>query len=137
MQGFGPTPYLLMAGTAREALEWWASVFGGAVSTHTFEQFGRTDGDPNAVAHGTLTGPVSLYAADAGTDDAPFASAGLFFALLGTGSPEQSKKWFDRLSEGGHVIDALQQRGWNAWDGQVRDRYGVTWLVGYELDSAS
>jgi PhnB protein len=30
------------------------------------------------------------------------------------------------------VVDDLQRRPWGASDGQVRDRYGVRWLIGYE-----
>jgi uncharacterized glyoxalase superfamily protein PhnB len=42
---------------------------------------------------------------------------------------------FLRLSEGGHVVDDLQQRPWDAWDGQVIDRYGLHWLIGFEDDA--
>ena len=30
------------------------------------------------------------------------------------------------------MVDPLQRRAWGASDGQVRDRYGVLWLIGYE-----
>src|SRR4051812_31084196 len=54
-----PTPYLSFPGTAREALTFYGGVFGCAVQLHTFEEFNRTDGPPDAVAHGYLTdGPV-------------------------------------------------------------------------------
>lgn len=133
MRGFGPTPYLLLPGTAQQALDFYATVFGGAVETHTFAEFGRTDGPASAVAHGVLTGTVSLYAADVAVGEPSYGSTGLLMALLGTGDPDQSQQWFERLRDDGVVIDELQERGWNAWDGQVRDRFGVTWLIGYEL----
>ena len=38
----------------------------------------------------------------------------------------------EALAEGGEVIDALQERPWGAHDGQVTDRFGVPWLIGYE-----
>jgi len=44
--------------------------------------------------------------------------------------------WFARLAEGGRVIDNLQVRPWGASDGQVIDRFGVRWLIGFEGDSA-
>lgn len=43
-------------------------------------------------------------------------------------------EWFARLAEGGAVIDPLAERGWGATDGQVADRFGVRWLIGYEDD---
>jgi PhnB protein len=65
-----PTPYLQLPGTAREALTFYADVFGCAVQLHTLEEFGRTDGSPDHVAHGYLVdGPVSLFAADASGND--------------------------------------------------------------------
>jgi PhnB protein len=42
--------------------------------------------------------------------------------------------WFFRLSDGGRVVDALQKREWGASDGQVIDRYGLHWLIGFEND---
>jgi PhnB protein len=134
MTEFGLTPYLQLPGTARAALTFYRELFGGALQLHTFEDFGRSDGSAQAIAHGVLTGRVSVSAADAGDGEETFSSTGLFFSLLGTGTPEESHSWFAALAEGGEVLDALQQRPWGGWDGQVRDRFGLTWLIGYELD---
>src|SRR5262245_21599994 len=60
-----PAPYLHLPGTAREALTLYGDVFGCAVQLHTFEAFDRTDGPPDAIAHGYLEdGPVTVFAAD-------------------------------------------------------------------------
>lgn len=127
------TPYLHLPGSAREALTFYASVFGGGASVHTLTDFGRTDGPGDAIAHGELTGgPVTIFAADAVAGQTAFQAAGLMFALLGTSDPATMQTWFARLSEGGHVIDDLHQRPWGATDGQVVDRFGLTWLIGFE-----
>jgi PhnB protein len=127
-----PTPYLLLPGTAREALTFYQSVFGGKLVLNTYADFGRDDGPEDAIAHGTLDGPVTVYAADASAAEEAYTSSGLMFALLGTSSPEMLTAWFGRLAEDGAVTDDLQERPWNAHDGQVRDRYGLLWLIGYE-----
>ena len=57
-------------------------------------------------------------------------------ALLGTADTSTLRTWFSRLSEGGLVVDDLQKRPWGASDGQVIDRYGVHWLVGFEGDES-
>ena len=131
-----PTPYLFFPGSAREALTFYGRVFGGAVRLHTLAEFGRTDGPPDAIAHGYLEdGPVALYAADAvGEGAAPLRLEGMFVALLGAASPPTLRAWFAALSEGGRVVDDLQVRPWGATDGQVVDRYGVPWLIGFEGD---
>lgn len=133
----GLTPYLHFAGTAREALDFYADIFGGSTELHTFSEFGRNDGSADSVAHGYLSGgPVLLYAADVGEGEPSLRTEGLMFSLLGTATAETLTNWFERLSEGGRVVDALRERPWGASDGQVIDRYGVHWLIGFEPEPA-
>lgn len=128
-----PTPYVFLPGTARQALTFYADVFGGTVDLHTFAEFGRSDGPPDGVAHGALIGsPVALFAADAVGDEVPLRSEGMLLALLGTARADVLRAWFDRLAEGGQVVDDLQERPWGASDGVVVDRFGLRWLVGFE-----
>lgn len=130
-----PTPYLHLPGTAREALTFYSSVFGGDVELHTFAEFQRTDGPPDAIAHGYLIeGPVTLFAADAAGDERPFRCEGLMLSLLGTAAPATMRGWFEGLADGGRVVDDLQTRPWGASDGQVVDRYGLHWLIGFEVE---
>jgi PhnB protein len=131
----GLTPYIHLPGTARAALTFYGDVFGSAVRLHTFAEFNRTDGPADAIAHGYLVGgPISLFAADAAGDERPFRAEGIMLSLLGTAAPSTLRQWFTRLSEGGHVVDDLQMRPHGASDGQVIDRYGLHWLIGFEGD---
>ena len=127
-----PEPYLHFVGTAREALTFYHGVFGGELQLHTYGDFHRDDGPAEAIAHGILRGPVSLFAADTAPGQDTFHSSGLMFCLLGTADPQTLHGWFARLAEGGTVVDDLQVRPWGATDGRVIDRYGLHWLVGYE-----
>jgi PhnB protein len=130
-----PAPYLHFPGTAREALTFYAEVFGGAAQVHTFEEFNRTDGPASAVAHGYLKdSPVLLFAADAAGDQQPLRVEGLMLSLLGTADAATLRGWFGKLGQGGRVVDDLQMRPWGASDGQVIDRYGLHWLIGFEQD---
>jgi PhnB protein len=130
-----PAPYLHFPGTAREALTFYAHVFGGSVELHTFEELNRAGGPGEAIAHGCLTGsPVLLFAADVAGDQLPLRCEGLMLSLLGTADASTLTDWFSGLSAGGRVVDDLQVRPWGASDGQVIDRYGVHWLIGFEDD---
>ena len=130
-----PTPYFHFRGEARAALRHYADVFGGGVELHTVDEFGRTDGPAGAVAHGYLVdGPVALFAADLTDDEPAFRSEGVMFALLGAADPATLRRWFRALADGGRVVDDLQKRTWGASDGQVIDRFGVHWLIGFEGD---
>lgn len=136
----GPTPYLSFPGTARQALELYRDVFGGELTLATFAEMGRTDGPGELIGHGMLQGPVELFASDSAATStsavagggATFHFDGLMFALLGTAEPAVLERWFAALSEGGEVVDPLQARPWGDHDGQVRDRFGLLWLLGYQ-----
>ncbi len=131
------TPYLLLPGTAREALTFYARVFGCTATMHTLEEFGRTDGPPEAVAHGYLDdGPITLFAADATGDQPSFRCEGMMLSLLGTAPAPTLVEWFQKLAEHGRIVDDLQPRPWGATDGQVIDRHGLHWLIGYEGDDS-
>ncbi|MFL6025070.1 MAG: VOC family protein, partial [Marmoricola sp.] len=133
-----PTPYLHFAGTARDALNFYGGVFDCAVQLHTYAEFSRTDGPSDAIAHGyLLEGPVSLFAADVTGDEPAFRAEGMMLSLLGTSDPDTLRTWFSKLSEGGRVVDDLQRRAWGASDGQVVDRFGVHWLIGFEDDDTA
>ena len=130
-----PRPYVHFPGTAREALTFYGDVFGSAVQLHTFAEFNRDDGPADAIAHGGLSdGPVQLYGADIAGDERPVRTEGLMLSLLGTADSSTLRTWFARLSDGGRVVDDLQKRPWGASDGQVIDRYGLHWLIGFEGD---
>jgi PhnB protein len=133
----GPTLYVLFPGTAREALTFYGDVFGCAVQLHTFAEFNRADGPANAIAHGGLTGgPVALDGADVSGDERPVRTEGIMLGLLGAADPSTLRTWFSRLGEGGRIVDDLQKRPWGASDGQVIDRYGLRWLIGFEDDES-
>jgi PhnB protein len=126
------TPYLSFPGTARQALTFYQEVFGGEVVLHTLADFGREDGPAESIAHGVLQGPVELFASDAAAGAPSVRLEGVLFSLLGTADPATLETWFAGLSDGGVDIDPLQVRPWGAHDGQVTDRFGVRWLIGYE-----
>jgi PhnB protein len=128
-----PTPYLHLPGNAREALTFYGQVFGCAVQLHTFAEFNRTDGPADAIAHGYLhDGPVALFAADVAGNEPSLHCEGMMLSLLGTVASSTLRQWFGSLSDSGLVVVELQTRPWGASDGQVIDRYGVHWLIGFE-----
>lgn len=65
----GLAPYLMLPGTAREALTRYRDIFGGEPQLNSYADFGREDGPSDAIAHGSLSGPVTLFAADAAGDE--------------------------------------------------------------------
>lgn len=129
-----PQLYLTFPGTAREALGFYAEVFGGELTLHSYQDFGRTDGPEDAIAHGELAGTVALFGSDAAAGEQGYRLEGIRLALLGTAEPAVLHAWFDKLAVGGSIVDPLAAKPWGASDGQVIDRYGLLWLIGYEPD---
>ncbi|KQO03416.1 glyoxalase [Arthrobacter sp. Leaf234] len=127
-----PLVYLSFPGTAREALGFYRDTFGGDLTLHTYEEFGRTDGPPDAVAHGVLDGVVALGGSDAPDGGTTVRLEGVLLSLLRTAGPAVLHRWFDALADGGSVTDPLARKPWGATDGQVTDRHGLHWLIGYE-----
>lgn len=127
-----PTLYLWFPGNAREALTFYGETFGGDVQLHTYSEFSRTDGPEDAIAHGEVGAPVPLFGADAAGDERTIEMHGVAVSLLGTSDGATMTGWFDKLSDGGTVVDPLQKRPWGDTDGTVVDRYGVKWLIGFQ-----
>lgn len=127
-----PQIYVSFPGTAREALTFYAEVFGGELSLHSYSDFGRDDGPADAVAHGVLSGVVALSGADAAEGESSVRAEGIMLSLLGTADPAVLHEWFDKLADGGRIVDPLTLKPWGASDGQVVDRHGLHWLIGYE-----
>ena len=127
--------YVSFPGTAREALGFYADVFGGEFSLYTYEDFSRSDGPPGAIAHGTLNGTVALAGSDAAAGEKSVLLEGVMLSLLGAAERSVLHEWFDKLAVGGHVVDPLAPKPWGASDGQVIDRHGLHWLIGYEPES--
>jgi len=130
-----PQIYVSFPGTAREALGFYAGVFGGDLSLYTNADFGRSDGVPDAIAHGVLSGVVALAGSDTPAGEQSVRFEGLMLSLLGTAQPAVLHEWFDKLSDGGTVVDPLAPKPWGASDGQVIDRHGLHWLIGYEPET--
>lgn len=127
-----PMIYVSFPGNAREALGFYEGIFGGKLFLYTNKEFNNTDGPPDAIAHGELQGTVSVAGSDASPDGKSVKFEGLMLSLLGTAEPKILHEWFDQLADGGQIVDPLAPKPWGASDGQVIDRYGLHWLIGYE-----
>lgn len=117
-----PTLYLWFPGTAAEALGFYRDTFGGELVLHTLGEMGRSDGPADAVGHGVVTGPVTLFGSDVVGDEAPLSMTGLSIALLGTADGPTLTRWFSSLAEGGTVLDDLQERPWGRATGSGHDQ---------------
>ena len=124
-------PYLNFDGNARQALEFYASVFGGDLALTTFADFGRT-GPPDAdkIMHGQLETEAgyTLMAADIPSEIEVRPMAGFSVSLSGDDADVLHGYW-EKLSASGTATMPMQKQAWGDEFGMCTDQFGVPWLV--------
>jgi PhnB protein len=127
------TPYLSFRAEAREAMEFYHSIFGGELALSTFADYDASENPVEAdkIMHGHLAaGDLNLMGADT-PNEMPF-EAGTNFAVSLSGAPEDEprlREYWDRLLEDGDVTVELDTSPWGDMFGMLVDRYGIQWMV--------
>jgi PhnB protein len=133
------TPYLNFGGNAREAMEFYQSIFGGVLDIRTFADLHRAQdaGQENLVAHSMLKGAtgVMLMGSDALTPE-DRQPGGSFSVALGGDEADLTEYWA-KLSEGGTIMVPFAKSAWGALHGQCVDKFGTAWLVNVTANSVS
>lgn len=126
-------PYLMFRGQAREAMEFYASVFGGEPTLSTYSEFQAPDISPeeaDLIMHGQLTTPsgFTLMAGDAPASMPGEPGSSITISLSGSENDELRGYW-DGLAAGGEVTLPLEQAPWGDSFGQLVDKFGTSWMV--------
>ena len=124
-------PYLSFNGNAREAVEFYRTIFGGELTVSTFGEFGMTDpAFQDKVMHAQLETPqgYTLMASDTppGMDWNPGDT--ITVSLSGDGGDGLREAWA-KLADGGTVKVPLEKQMWGDEFGHLIDRFGVPWMV--------
>src|SRR5690606_38180287 len=104
--------------------------FGGELSLSTFGEFQASD-DPaqqDYIMHGQLTTPSGFTLMGSDTPDTMEYQPGTNFSvsLSGDDEPELRGYW-EKLSDGGTVLEPLAPAPWGDSFGMCTDRFGVKW----------
>lgn len=125
-------PYLSFRDTAKQAMQFYQSVFGGELATSTFAEFHASE-DPaeqDKIMHSMLTtdGGLVLMASD--TPNRMEYNPGNNYSISLSGEDEaELRGYWDKLADGGNVTMPLDKAPWGDIFGMCVDRYGVSWLV--------
>jgi PhnB protein len=124
-------PYIRYNGNARQAMEFYKSVFGGTMTMSTFGEFGQ-EGTPFAdqVMHAQLEtdNGYTLMASDTPPGMPYNPGDTVTISLSGDDSGTLHGYW-DKLAEGGKVEVPLEKQMWGDTFGALTDRFGVNWMV--------
>lgn len=151
------TTHLNFRGTARSALEFYQSVFGGELMIATYGDFGMPQDAPgaNSVVFGQVVADngfrVMAYdipgPRDAGQGDAGQGGVGQyptystqrdngvtitnqpFFLSVRGDSLEEVQAYWSALSAGAETIEPFAASAWSPGFGMLTDRFGVTWIL--------
>ncbi|MBW4043031.1 MAG: VOC family protein [Acidobacteria bacterium] len=125
--------YLNFRGTARDALTFYRSVFGGELSLSTFKDFGMPvgEGEEDLVMHGQLDvdGRPLVMGSDVPSHMGYTRGENTFSVSLSGDDEAVLTDWFTALSDGATVSQPLEKAPWGDSFGMLQDRFGVSWLV--------
>ena len=125
-------PYLNFKDNTREVMEFYYSVFGGELTLNTFADF-QSAHDPSEndlIMHGQLDGPSGLTIMGADTPkDMPYREPAGFSVSLSGDDDATLRGYWDKLVDGGTVVQPLEVAPWGDAFGMLTDRYGISWLV--------
>lgn len=126
-------PYLAFRSNAREAMEFYKSVFGGELTVQTFAEGMPPDRlDPakkDLIMHAVLeTDDITIMASDAMKDGDIVDGTNVSLSISGTDG-DKLKKYFEGLGEGGKITEPLKKAPWGDEFGMLTDKYGIHWLV--------
>ena len=125
-------PYIRFKDNAREAMEFYKSVFGGKLEMDTFKNVYATE-DPseaNKIMHAQLDTETGITIMAADTPSNMEYSPGTNFSISLSGDNEaELARYFQKLSAGGQVVQPLEKAPWGDMFGMLTDPYDVTWMV--------
>ena len=125
-------PYLNFKDTARDAMEFYKSVFGGNLEMHTFKEYNASQ-DPSEdekIMHSMLESEngITFMAADTPNDMEFNPGTNYSMSLSGDDETELAG-YYEKLSAGGTVLMPLEKAPWGDKFGMVTDKYGIQWMV--------
>ena len=125
-------PYLSFRDNARDAMEFYHSVFGGDLTVSTFAEFHVSEDPAEAdkLMHANLSTPggLILMGADTPNSQERAETSNISVSLSGEDETELQGYW-DKLSAGGTVSVPFEKAPWGDTFGMLVDKFGVSWMV--------
>jgi PhnB protein len=139
-------PYLCFKGTCEDAFNFYKSVFGSEfLFVGRFKDMPEntdypvSESDKEKIMHISL--PISnetvLFGCDASQAFEDLTITGNNITLsIETDSMEEATRIFNGLSVGGIVTMPLDKTFWDAYYGMFTDKFGINWMVNYDLSKS-
>lgn len=127
------TTHLNFRGQAREALDFYFSVFRGERTIVTYGDLGAMQGAARAehVIWGQVASPdgFRIMAYDVQPEKPWNPGENAFYVSIRGDSPEEITLSWEKLRVGASVLQPLGPSAWSPLYGMLTDRFGVTWVM--------
>ncbi len=125
------TPYLILNGRAKQALEVYKTVLHGEVTT--VQRFGDVDqscpeANRDLIMHAELKLGSALLMVSDGQSEGPVPGDGAVKVALAVDTEAELRGIFDALSANGQIIQAPLNAPWGMFCA-FADRFGVCWMM--------
>lgn len=125
-------PYINFDGNAKEAMEFYTTVFGGKLITNTFKEGGmpHDPAEADKIMHAMLIADngITLMASDTPKEWTYNPGTNISISLSGENETELKGYW-DKLSQGAQIDQPLTQAPWGDQFGMLTDKFSIRWMI--------
>jgi PhnB protein len=125
-------PYISFRDNARQAMEFYQTVFGGKLALSTFKEFNvsQDPSEENKIMHAMLEAEngITFMAADTPNGMPYTPGTNISISLSGENQAELTA-YYEKLSAGGTVVEPLTKAPWGDTFGMLVDPFGINWMV--------
>ena len=125
-------PSICIQGDCNEAINFYKEILGAEVRTIMYAKDAPAeeveDLPPDYVTYSEILiygTPIMMI----GGAEEPISSEHFWFTLA-FDSTEEATNIFNKLADGGEIKEPLAPQFWAALNGDVKDRFGITWNIG-------
>lgn len=130
-------PYFTFDAEAREAMEFYRTVFGGELALMTFKEAGASPAPEfdDLIMHARLVADqFTLYASDGASmqrTEGP-VKPNIEGAIMGSAAEvETARAWFEKLKDGAETVYDLTTAPWGTTFGSLTDKFGICWMFNF------
>jgi PhnB protein len=125
-------PYFSFKDNAREAMQFYQTVFGGKLDMQTFKDYhaSQAPSEDNKIMHSMLEAENGISFMGADTPLGMEYHPGMNGSVALSGDDEaELKGYFQKLSAGGTVTQPMEKAPWGDHFGMCVDKFGISWMV--------
>lgn len=134
-------PYINFNGNCREAMSFYKECIGGELTLQAIKDTPFAAqcpaGTENQIMHSTLINGEFVIMASDMIGPEGFHQGNNLSLCVNCTSEEEIHAYFEKLSQGGSIIDPLKEQFWGAKFGVLNDKFGIRWLFNYDKNKVS